>query len=276
MADNDAAPAGRKRVRRPSQLTSDARSSKEPARASSSRPTPAEKAEAQETIAEMKAAAVSPPILATRGRKAEPHIVACALAMQRGEKFAEIAADFGIRTDQSPQGVWVDSKLAQLRAYRQQQLAAEAEAACAEFRAVTQARWEADPEYDPDSLYDDDGEYAGNSEEHASYTFASLWAGFTGEQVTSVPDWCPSYFADDLRDAHRQYAFKSEESLAGQMEFAIGQLICDTEDVEEGNDDGEGMPISFVTHHLGRLEARQLTLPKPLLAFWLWSKCGTI
>ena len=66
MADNDAAPAGRKRVRRPtSQLTSDARSSKEPARASSSRPTPAEKAEAQETIAEMKAAAVSPPILAT-------------------------------------------------------------------------------------------------------------------------------------------------------------------------------------------------------------------
>lgn len=156
MADNDAAPAGRKRVRRPSQLTSDARSSKEPARASSSRPTPAEKAEAQETIAEMKAVAVSPPILATRGRKAEPHIVACALAMQRGEKFAEIAADFGIRTDQSPQGVWVDSKLAQLRAYRQQQLAAEAEAACAEFRAVTQARWEADPEYDPDSLYDDE------------------------------------------------------------------------------------------------------------------------
>ena len=104
----------------------------------------------------MKAVAVSPPILATRGRKAEPHIVACALAMQRGEKFAEIAADFGIRTDQSPQGVWVDSKLAQLRAYRQQQLAAEAEAACAEFRAVTQARWEADPEYDPDSLYDDE------------------------------------------------------------------------------------------------------------------------
>ena len=103
MADNDAAPAGRKRVRRPtSQLTSDARSSKEPARASSSRPTPAEKAEAQETVAEMKAAAVSPPILATRGRKAEPHIVACALAMQRGEKFAEIAADFGIRTGQSP------------------------------------------------------------------------------------------------------------------------------------------------------------------------------
>jgi len=90
--------------------------------------------------------------------------VACALAMQRGEKFADIAADVGIRTDYNVQGIWVDGKLAQLRAHRQMQLAAEAEAACAEFRAVAQARWEADPEYDPDSLYEDDGEYAGNSE----------------------------------------------------------------------------------------------------------------
>ena len=100
MADEDAPPTRPKRVRRASQLARDAGSSKEPARLTRTRPAPAEHLEAQQTIAEMKAAAVDPPIIARKSRPPEPHIVACALAMERGEKFADIAADFGIRTDQ--------------------------------------------------------------------------------------------------------------------------------------------------------------------------------
>ena len=75
-----------KRARRASQVTHDAGSSNEQSGASTSdRPTAAELQEALEVIQMMKERV--PPIVPRRGQPPKPQVVACAIAMSRGERF---------------------------------------------------------------------------------------------------------------------------------------------------------------------------------------------
>ena len=129
MADGGEGTGSRKRARRGRQGHVDAASSREPARKPTSRPTAAEEREALEIISAMRDADVDPPLVKRTGRQPEPRIVACALALERGEKFVDDAAAcraFDIHCNYDVQGVWLHGKLAQLRAYQQQQLVAAA------------------------------------------------------------------------------------------------------------------------------------------------------
>ena len=103
-----------KRVRRAVQVASEAGTSRETDRASTtSRPTPAELQEAKHVIQQMKQ--MKPPLLAKRA-PAQPNVVACALALQRGEHFADDRAAlrlFGAHPETKVQELWVNGKLAQ-------------------------------------------------------------------------------------------------------------------------------------------------------------------
>jgi len=235
----------------------------------------------KQIIAEMRAADVSPPIVSKQGRKPDENIVACALALHRGEKFDDDAAAcrlFAVQNDNyDVRGVWVGGKLAQLRAYRQQQLAAELEAACVEWCAVAQAVREADREgldYYDDSIYYEyyNGSeaheiYIGSPQEHIAYQFAEFWAQFSGEQAAPAPDWCPPHMVHELSCAHVDFFTRVApcESQLERVQHAADLCAIYTEDAD--------VPTSFVADQLRWLEARQLTLPTPAhLAFWIWSK----
>merc|ERR1711865_691359 len=120
MADEDGGSGQRRSARRPEQRTG---SYREPFRATSSRPTAVERAAADKRIEEMKNAPVQPPILSDRGRPPSTNIVACAMALQRGEPFdsdAEAFRQFGVPEKYDMRGVWVNGKLARLAAYEQE------------------------------------------------------------------------------------------------------------------------------------------------------------
>ena len=81
----------------------------------SARPTPTELQEALDVIRSMQAPCHDPPILARRA-PAKPNVVACAVAMYRGETFesdAQALQLFGVKPRTDVRGTWV-SKLALL------------------------------------------------------------------------------------------------------------------------------------------------------------------
>ena len=91
MLPDDGAAGRRERARRGPQTPADvAGSSDQPGGSTGCRPTAAELAEALAVIRQMKAA--TPPILLGRGQPPKPNVVACAIAMQRGELFESEAA----------------------------------------------------------------------------------------------------------------------------------------------------------------------------------------
>ena len=87
----DASHAGRrgsKRARVSAEVAFDAAGPSARAGASTSdRPTPAELQEALDVIQQMKK--MEPPLISRRGQPPKPNIVACALALQRGERFSD-------------------------------------------------------------------------------------------------------------------------------------------------------------------------------------------
>ena len=105
-----------KRARRGTEVAADATSSSERAGESTAhRPTAAESQEALEVIHMMKER--EPPIVPRRGQPPKPNVVACAIAMYRGERFESDASAlklFGVAPDTKVRGVWVDGKLAEI------------------------------------------------------------------------------------------------------------------------------------------------------------------
>ena len=119
MADED---AGRrsKRARRATEVMPNAGGGCAPPRApppaAASRPTPAEEQEALEVIRIMKLPSWDPPMLHKRA-PAKSNVVACAIAMSRGERFnsdAKALKLFGVAPDTKVRREWVDGKLARL------------------------------------------------------------------------------------------------------------------------------------------------------------------
>ena len=104
-----------KRARRAAQVASDAGTSCEPDRATTgSRPTPAEWQEAMDVIQQMRL--MVPPLVVRRGQPPKPNVVACALALQRGERFnddREALRLFGAHPETKVREEWVDGKLAE-------------------------------------------------------------------------------------------------------------------------------------------------------------------
>ena len=90
MADAGSASRRTKRARRPSEITSDAdgacdaRCAAFAGTATGGRPTPAEKQEAVDVVKQMKAAE-----LLAKNARPSPNVVACAIALWRGEPFAD-------------------------------------------------------------------------------------------------------------------------------------------------------------------------------------------
>lgn len=77
------------------------------------RPTAAERQEALGVIQQMKE--MEPPLLPRRGQPPKPNVVACAIALHRGERFAddrEAQRLFGVHPETNVRKVWVDGKLA--------------------------------------------------------------------------------------------------------------------------------------------------------------------
>ena len=115
MAD-DGSDRRSKRARRASEVATKAGSSSEHATASpSARPTPTELQEALDVIRSMQAPCHDHPILARRA-PAKLNVVACAVAMYRGETFesdAQALQLFGVKPRTDVRGTWV-SKLALL------------------------------------------------------------------------------------------------------------------------------------------------------------------
>ena len=99
-----------KRARRAVEVAPDARSSSERASGSTAcRPTPAEEQEALDVIRVMKTRV--PPILAKRA-PAKPNVVACAIAMSRGERFesdAQALDIFGVAPRTDVRELWESS-----------------------------------------------------------------------------------------------------------------------------------------------------------------------
>ena len=106
-----------KRARRAAQVTPDATSSTDHVASSTThRPTPAELQEALEVISMLKGPWREPPILAKRA-PAKPNVVACAIAISRGEHFeseAKALELFGVAPDTKVRAVWVEGHLAEL------------------------------------------------------------------------------------------------------------------------------------------------------------------
>ena len=121
MADEARETGPRRSVRGSEQRTT---SKAEAFRPSSSRPTAAEREQAERRIEDMQAAPVEPPILSSRGRPPHTNIVACAIAFQRGEVFdsdEEAFRQFGVPERCDVRRIWVNDKLAKLAAYEQAQ-----------------------------------------------------------------------------------------------------------------------------------------------------------
>ena len=121
MADEARETGPRRSVRGSEQRTT---SKAEAFRPSSSRPTAAEREQAERRIEDMQAAPVEPPILSSRGRPPRANIVACAIAFQRGEVFdsdEEAFRQFGVPERCDVRRIWVNDKLAKLAAYEQAQ-----------------------------------------------------------------------------------------------------------------------------------------------------------
>ena len=109
----------RKRARRLSSATTGAVDMAEQPPGLSSRPTDAERAEAEKIISAMRDIKVSPPILEKKART-EPKVVACALALYFGQTFAseKAAKDaFGIGKSTDVRACWVETKLRRLKCY---------------------------------------------------------------------------------------------------------------------------------------------------------------
>ena len=88
-------------------------SSQLPGGSPGSRPTAAERAEALSVIRQMKEA--EPPILSRRGAPPKPNVVACAIALYRGEVFesdADALRIFGAAETTMVRRDWVEDKLA--------------------------------------------------------------------------------------------------------------------------------------------------------------------
>ena len=104
-----------KRVRRPAEVASESGQSSEHASASTSgRPTLAEVQEALHVIQQMKNA--DPPILPRRGQPPKANVVACAIALSRGEQFKDDRAAlrlFGAHPETKVREDWVNGKLNQ-------------------------------------------------------------------------------------------------------------------------------------------------------------------
>ena len=101
-----------KRVRRPARDVTDSACSSELTSASTSgRPTPAEWQEALDVIQQMKDAV--PPIQPRRGQPPKPNVVACAIALSRGEQFKddrEALRLFGAHPETKVREEWIDGK----------------------------------------------------------------------------------------------------------------------------------------------------------------------
>ena len=147
MADEARETGPRRSVRGSEQRTT---SKAEAFRPSSSRPTAAEREQAERRIEDMKAAPVEPPILSSRGRPPHTNIVACAIAFQRGEVFdsdEEAFRQFGVPERCDVRRIWVNDKLAKLAAYEQaqwQDRAVRAEAAWQDPHCANDAEREED------------------------------------------------------------------------------------------------------------------------------------
>ena len=113
MLADEGGSTGRERTRRTRQRTGDAVAASEHGGASSThRPTPAELQEALDVIQTMKDR--DPPLLA-RNARANPNVVACAIALQRGEQFdddRQALRLFGAHPETKVRELWVDDKLA--------------------------------------------------------------------------------------------------------------------------------------------------------------------
>ena len=104
----------RVRARTAPRLNDDASSSSQlPGGSPGGRPTAAERAEALSVIRQMKEA--EPPILSRRGAPPKPNVVACAIALYRGEVFesdADALRIFGAAETTMVRRDWVEDKLA--------------------------------------------------------------------------------------------------------------------------------------------------------------------
>ena len=104
-----------KRVRRPAEVASDSgRTSEHVSDSTSGRPTPAERQEALNVIQQMKD--TDPPILPRRGQPPKVNVVACAIALSRGEQFKDDRSAlrlFGAHPETKVREDWVNGKLHQ-------------------------------------------------------------------------------------------------------------------------------------------------------------------
>ena len=104
----------RVRARTAPRMNDDASSSSQlPGGSPGGRPTAAERAEALSVIRQMKEA--EPPILSRRGAPPKPNVVACAIALYRGEVFesdADALRIFGAAETTMVRRDWVEDKLA--------------------------------------------------------------------------------------------------------------------------------------------------------------------
>ena len=102
------------RARTAPRMNDDASSSSQlPGGSPDGRPTAAERAEALSVIRQMKEA--EPPILSRRGAPPKPNVVACAIALYRGEVFesdADALRIFGAAETTMVRRDWVEDKLA--------------------------------------------------------------------------------------------------------------------------------------------------------------------
>ena len=118
LSDADDASAPRKRARRAKQAHSE---HGKPVCIGTDRPSAWECAAAAKRIDDMRAAPVKPPILSHTGRKPRLNIVACAMALERGEEFksdAEACRLFGIHENYDVRRLWVEFKFTRLAAYQ--------------------------------------------------------------------------------------------------------------------------------------------------------------
>ena len=109
-------PRHRKRVRRAAKATTNTESASEQSIASTARrPTAAERQEALDVIQMMRER--DPPIVPRRGQPPKPNVVACAIALHRGEVFESDSQALGLffwcATHHRVRATWVNGSLAE-------------------------------------------------------------------------------------------------------------------------------------------------------------------
>ena len=217
MADEARETGPRRSVRGSEQRTT---SKAEAFRPSSSRPTAAEREQAERRIEDMKAAPVEPPILSSRGRPPRANIVACAIAFQRGEVFdsdEEAFRQFGVPERYEVRRIWVNDKLARLAAYEQaqwQDRAVRAEAAYQDPRCANDAERDeevADWKRSFDMPFEDGGTdscvckgyitwCACRKTEHPACRMLEFMWDDAAQQSPGIPRGSRPYFAKRARD----------------------------------------------------------------------------